>query len=86
MEPSVSVVIPAYDEAENLPALLAELRPPLDSLGRPYEIVDDGATHAEVSPASPGDTLRCGFCGSAGMRGSRRRFSPASPRRAARSW
>jgi glycosyltransferase involved in cell wall biosynthesis len=46
MEPSVSVVVPAYNEAENLPALLAELRPPLESLGWAYEVVvvDDGST------------------------------------------
>jgi glycosyltransferase involved in cell wall biosynthesis len=46
MDPSVSVVVPAYNEAENLAALLAELRPPLEALGRPYEIVlvDDGST------------------------------------------
>jgi glycosyltransferase involved in cell wall biosynthesis len=46
MDPSVSVVVPAYNEAENLPALLAELHPPLEALGRPYEIVlvDDGST------------------------------------------
>jgi dolichol-phosphate mannosyltransferase len=46
VEPVVSVVIPAYDEAENIPRLLAELAPPLEGLGRPYEIVlvDDGST------------------------------------------
>ncbi len=44
----MSVVIPAYDEAENLPSLLAELAPALESLGRPHEIVlvDDGSTDA----------------------------------------
>jgi glycosyltransferase involved in cell wall biosynthesis len=42
----VSVVVPAYNEAESLPALLAELDPPLESLGQSYEIVlvDDGST------------------------------------------
>jgi glycosyltransferase involved in cell wall biosynthesis len=45
---TVSVVIPAYNEAPNLPALLAELAPSLESLGAPYEIllVDDGSTDA----------------------------------------
>jgi glycosyltransferase involved in cell wall biosynthesis len=48
MDPRVSVVVPAYNEAENLPALLDELRPPLEALGVPYEIVlvDDGSTDA----------------------------------------
>lgn len=46
MAPRVSVVIPAYDEADNLTPLLAELSPPLESLGAEYEIVlvDDGST------------------------------------------
>jgi glycosyltransferase involved in cell wall biosynthesis len=46
MAPRVSVVIPAYNEGDNLAALLAELSPPLESLGAPYEIVlvDDGST------------------------------------------
>ena len=40
------MVVPAYNEAESLPALLAELGPPLESLGQSYEIVlvDDGST------------------------------------------
>src|SRR5512143_2911255 len=48
MDPIVSVVVPAYNEAENLPALLAELRPALEALGRPYAsvVVDDGSTDA----------------------------------------
>jgi glycosyltransferase involved in cell wall biosynthesis len=46
MEPAVSVVVPAYNEAENLPALLGELVPALESTARPFEIVvvDDGST------------------------------------------
>jgi glycosyltransferase involved in cell wall biosynthesis len=46
MEPAVSVVVPAFNESENLPALLGELVPPLESTGRPFEIVvvDDGST------------------------------------------
>ncbi len=42
----ISVVIPAHNEAENLPALLTELRAALDATGRRAEIllVDDGST------------------------------------------
>ena len=41
----ISVVVPAYNEAENLPEFLAELRAALDTIGRPAEIllVDDGS-------------------------------------------
>ena len=44
--PELSVVIPAYDEAENLPTLVAELRAALRATERSYEIllVDDGST------------------------------------------
>ncbi|MGC8763696.1 MAG: glycosyltransferase family 2 protein [Acidobacteriota bacterium] len=43
--PWVSVVVPVYNEEENLPVLLREIRETLDPLGRPYEVVfvDDGS-------------------------------------------
>jgi undecaprenyl-phosphate 4-deoxy-4-formamido-L-arabinose transferase len=43
--PEISVVVPVYNEQENLPALLPRLLPVLDGTKRPYEIifVDDGS-------------------------------------------
>ena len=42
----VSVVIPIFDEAENVGPLTAALIPALNALGRPYEVIfiDDGST------------------------------------------
>jgi glycosyltransferase involved in cell wall biosynthesis len=44
--PEISLVIPVYNEEENLPVLAAEIREALGPLGRPYEVVfvDDGST------------------------------------------
>ena len=44
-EPSLSVVVPVFNEEDNLPELLARLRPALNALGRSYEIimVNDGS-------------------------------------------
>ena len=44
-KPDISVVVPVYNEEENLPALLPRLLPVLDGTNRPYEIlfVDDGS-------------------------------------------
>jgi glycosyltransferase involved in cell wall biosynthesis len=44
--PDISVVIPVYNEVENLPDLHRELTSSLEGMGRPYEIllVDDGST------------------------------------------
>ena len=45
MKPSVSVVIPVYNEEAVLPALFARLYPALDALGRSYEVIfiNDGS-------------------------------------------
>src|SRR5262245_11944668 len=47
-KPSLSVVIPLHDEAENVEDLHRELTAALAGLGRPYEIllVDDGSRDA----------------------------------------
>ncbi|HUO84699.1 MAG TPA: glycosyltransferase family 2 protein [Thermoanaerobaculia bacterium] len=60
-QPDLSVVFPAYNEAENLPELVREIRAALDPTGWSYEIVavDDGSTDptpqvlAELRKSSP---------------------------------
>ncbi len=49
--PEISVVIPVYNEEENLPVLAEEIRAAMATVGRPYEVVlvDDGST--DTSPA-----------------------------------
>lgn len=56
--PEISVVIPVYNEEENLPVLAAEVHGAMRSLGRPYEVlfVDDGSTDA--SPQVLGQLAR----------------------------
>jgi len=46
MTPYLSVVIPLYNEADNVEPLYGELSAALDQIGRPYEVivVDDGST------------------------------------------
>lgn len=46
--PELSVVIPFYNEAENIRPLLAELRATLETLGAPHEVlvVNDGSSDA----------------------------------------
>jgi glycosyltransferase involved in cell wall biosynthesis len=50
MAPRISVVIPVFNEAENLADLHRELTASLASLGEPYEIilVDDGSTDGSL--------------------------------------
>ena len=49
--PEISIVIPVYNEQENLPALLPRLLPVLDGLRRPYEVifVDDGSRDGSLA-------------------------------------
>ncbi len=44
--PEISIVVPVYNEEENLPLLAAEIHGAMRPLGRPYEViyVDDGST------------------------------------------
>jgi glycosyltransferase involved in cell wall biosynthesis len=50
MDPVVSIVAPAYNEAENLAAFVAAMTPVLDGTGEPWEIVfvDDGSRDATL--------------------------------------
>jgi dolichol-phosphate mannosyltransferase len=53
-EPEISIVIPVFNEEENLPVLAEEIRmamAPVEAAGRPYEVilVDDGST--DTSPS-----------------------------------
>jgi glycosyltransferase involved in cell wall biosynthesis len=49
--PEISLVIPVYNEEENLPVLHGEIRQAMEGTGRPYEViyVDDGSS--DGSPA-----------------------------------
>jgi glycosyltransferase involved in cell wall biosynthesis len=42
----LSLVIPAYNEQENIPTLLARVEAALDRIGKPYEVIliDDGSS------------------------------------------
>src|SRR5687767_9846971 len=46
--PEISLVIPVYNEEENLPILAGEIHAAMEPLGRSYEViyVDDGSTDA----------------------------------------
>ncbi|HVU16145.1 MAG TPA: glycosyltransferase [Candidatus Didemnitutus sp.] len=47
--PQLSIVIPVYNEALNLPTLFARLYPVLDGLGRSYEVVFTNDGSADLS-------------------------------------
>ena len=48
---TVSLVIPVYNEESNLPALMGRIRPVMEKLGKPYEIIliDDGSSDKSLS-------------------------------------
>ena len=50
----LSVIIPIYNEVENIPPLHEELRDVLDQMGRHYEIVyvDDGSSRRQLRAAA----------------------------------
>jgi glycosyltransferase involved in cell wall biosynthesis len=77
-QPSISAVVPLYNEAESLRELHGELVTALDGLGRPWEIlyIDDGSRDgsdrviAELAAADPrvrGVSFRRNFGKSAGL-------------------
>ena len=49
--PEISVVVPVFNEQDNIPPLLAEIRVALDPLARPWEavFVDDGSTDQSLA-------------------------------------
>jgi glycosyltransferase involved in cell wall biosynthesis len=69
--PALSVVIPAYNEAERLPRTLERVREYLEGRGGDYEIVvvDDGSTDATVERARAVGGARLSVLGSPGNRG-----------------
>jgi glycosyltransferase involved in cell wall biosynthesis len=50
-QPTLSIVVPLYNEEANVPILAQEIRQALDPLGVPYEVVavDDGSTDGTVA-------------------------------------
>lgn len=72
---AVSVVIPVYNEADNLPLLFKRLYPVLDGLGRGYEVIftNDGSTDrsfellAQQQSARPDVTRVIDFNGNHGQ-------------------
>ena len=50
-QPMISLVIPVYNEEENLHILMDRIRPVMQGMGRPYEIIfiDDGSRDSSLS-------------------------------------
>lgn len=56
--PKVSVVIPLYNEEENVPILQGELRAALDGIDAEILFVDDGSTDGTLARITPDDRVR----------------------------
>ena len=88
--PVLSVVIPMFNEEDVLPLLVARLRPVLDGLGEPYEVVavDDGSgdTTAAQLLGARRHWPSCGWSGCAATPATRPRSPPASTAPAATTW
>src|SRR5512143_1280855 len=85
-EPEISVVVPAYNEADSLPTLLGELRAALAATGREWELilVDDGSTDGTDGQLGPERGAGGGLRAGAGPhRGDARRGPPERPGRRA---
>ncbi len=51
VEPEISVVVPAHNEADNLPTLIEEIKSALQATGRSYEIVVVDDASSDTTPA-----------------------------------
>src|SRR4029079_11218736 len=56
--PQVSVIVPLFNEEENVPILQAELRAALKSLDHEFIFVDDGSADRTVERIEPAPNLR----------------------------
>src|SRR5712672_841076 len=56
--PAVSVIVPVYNEEENVPILQAELRAALRAIDHEFIFVDDGSTDHTVERIESGTNLR----------------------------
>ena len=82
MRPEISVVIPVFNEVENVRDLHGELTAALEPLGKPYEIllVDDGSTDGTLPAllAIERTTRACASCACGATSARRRRSRPGS--------
>ena len=56
--PAVSVIVPVYNEEENVPILQAELRAALKAIDHEFIFVDDGSADHTVERIEPAPNLR----------------------------